>query len=86
MVVSLLINAEEKSYIIVEHKNREFISQVLLSTFAIRKGLRVYLGNYRGIFKLLSLKKEKSGLLMMKGGLNENLTKLIKKNVISTLF
>ena len=66
-------------YIIVEHKNREFISQVLLSTFAIRKGLRVYLGNYRGIFKLLSLKKEKSGLLMMKGGLNENLTKLIKK-------
>ena len=67
-------------YIIVEHKNREFISQVLLSTFAIRKGLRVYLGNYRGIFKLLSLKKGKSGLLMMKGGLNENLTKLIKKN------
>ena len=66
-------------YIIVEHKNREFISQVLLSTFAIKKGLRVYLGNYRGIFKLLSLKKEKSGLLMMKGGLNENLTKLIKK-------
>mgnify|MGYP004349987961 CR=1 FL=1 len=37
-----------------EHKNREFISQVLLSTFAIKKGLRVYLGNYRGIFKLLS--------------------------------
>ena len=66
-------------YIIVEHKNRELISQVLLSTFAIKKGLRVYLGNYRGIFKLLSLKKEKSGLLMMKGGLNENLTKLIKK-------
>ena len=66
-------------YIVVEHKNREFVSQVLLSTFAIKKGLRVYLGNYRGIFKLLSLKKKKSGLLMMKGGLNENLTKLIKK-------
>ena len=65
-------------YIIIEHKNREFISQVLLSTFAIRKGLRVYIGNYKGIFKLLSLKKRKSGLLMMKGGLNENLTKLVK--------
>ena len=38
-------------YIIIEHKNREFISQVLLSTFAIRKGLRVYIGNYKGIFK-----------------------------------
>ena len=66
-------------YIIIEHKNREFLSQVLLSTFAIKKGLRVFIGNYRGIFKLLSLKKERSGILMMKGGLSEELTRLIKK-------
>jgi len=46
-------------YIIIEHKNREFLSQLLLSTFAVKKGLRVFIGNYRGIFKLLSLKKKK---------------------------
>lgn len=66
-------------YIIIEHKNREFLSQLLLSTFAVKKGLRVFIGNYRGIFKLLSLKKKKSGMLLMKGGLNEKLTEFIKK-------
>ena len=66
-------------YIIIEHQNREFLSQILLSTFAIKKGLRVFIGNYRGIFKLLLLKKEQSGILLMKGGLNEKLTRLIKK-------
>ena len=66
-------------YIIIEHQNREFLSQLLLSTFAIKKGLRVFIGNYRGIFKLLLLKKEQSGILLMKGGLNEKLTRLIKK-------
>lgn len=66
-------------YIIVEHRNREYLSQLLLSTFAVKKGLRVFIGNYRGIFKLLSLKKKQSGILLMKGGLNEKLTKLIKK-------
>ena len=65
-------------YIIIEHKNRELLSQLLLSTFAVKKGFRVFIGNYRGIFKLLSLKKKKSGMLLMKGGLNEKLTRLIK--------
>ena len=78
-MVSLLVMQKKNLYIIIEHKNREFLSQLLLSTFAVKKGLRVFIGNYRGIFKLLSLKKKKSGMLLMKGGLNEELTKFIKK-------
>ena len=66
-------------YIIIEHKNREFLAQVLISFFAIKKNFRIYIGNYKGIFKLLSLKKKKSGILLMKGGLNEKLTKLVKQ-------
>ena len=66
-------------YIIIEHKNRELLSQLTLTLFAIKKNFRVYIGNYRGIFKLLSKKKEKSGILLMKGGLNEKLTKYVKK-------
>ena len=78
-MVSLLVMQKKNLYIIIEHQNREFLSQLLLSTFAVKKGLRVFIGNYRGIFKLLSLKKKKSGMLLMKGGLNEELTKFIKK-------
>ena len=66
-------------YIIIEHKNREFLSQVLISFFAIKKNFRIYIGNYKGIFKLLSIKKKKSGILLMKGGLNEKLTKIVKQ-------
>ena len=66
-------------YIIIEHKNREFLPQVLISFFAIKKNFRIYIGNYKGIFKLLSLKKKKSGIFLMKGGLNEKLTKLVKQ-------
>ena len=66
-------------YIIIEHKNREFLSQVLISFFAIKKNFRIYIGNCKGIFKLLSIKKKKSGILLMKGGLNEKLTKIVKQ-------
>ena len=66
-------------YIPIEFKNREFISQLLLSTFAVKKGFRVYLGNFAGISKLLDKKKGKSGIFIMKGGLNIKLTNFVKK-------
>ena len=66
-------------YIPIEHKNREFLSQILLTSFALKKGFRIYIGNFRGIFKLLSKKKEKSGIFFMKGGLNKKLTNFVKR-------
>ena len=45
-------------YIIIEHKNREFLSQVLISFFAIKKNFRIYIGNYKGIFTSFNKKKK----------------------------
>lgn len=66
-------------YIIVEHSNRELLSQIFFSIVAIKDNFRVYIGNYRGIFKLLSLKKKKSGIFLIKGGLSKKLTEFVKK-------
>lgn len=66
-------------YLVIEHKNRELLSQIVLAIFAIRKDFRIYIGNYRGMFKLLSKKKKKSGIFFMKGGLSKKLTNFVKK-------
>ena len=66
-------------YIPIEFENRELVSQLLLSIFAAKKGFRVYIGNFACILKLLEKKKDRSGIFIVKGGLNIKLTNFVKR-------
>lgn len=66
-------------YILLEIQSRELDSQLLLTTYFISKGYRVYIGDSKSIFKLLKKKKDKGGIFLNKGSSPYTDTKLIKK-------
>lgn len=65
-------------YIVLEIQSRELYQQLLLSTFLIVNGYRVYIGDSQSIFSLLK-KKNKGGILLNKGTIFRPESKLIKK-------
>jgi surface carbohydrate biosynthesis protein len=65
-------------YIVLEIQSRELYQQLLLSTFLIANGYRVYIGDSQSIFSLLK-KKNKGGILLNKGTIFRSESKLIKK-------
>ena len=66
-------------YIVLEVQSRELYQQLLLSTFLIANGYRVYIGESKSIFSLLKKKKNKGGILLNKGTIFRPESKLIKK-------
>ncbi len=66
-------------YLPIELKARELAPKVLLSLFAAKKNLRVYLGTQETISRIISKKKETGGVYFYKGGLSLDLIKKIKK-------
>lgn len=66
-------------YIVLEVQSRELYQQLLLSTFLIANGYRVYIGESKSIFSLLKEKKNKGGILLNKGTIFRPESKLIKK-------
>lgn len=66
-------------YLPIELKARELAPKVLLSLFAAKRNLRVYLGTQATISRIINTKKENGGVYFYKGGLSLNLIKDIKK-------
>lgn len=66
-------------YINIEIVTRELSSQILLSLFAIRKNFRIYLGDLYSLKKILELKKNKEGIFISKGNLNNQISKLVSE-------
>ncbi len=63
----------------IEFKNREFFSKLLLASFAIKYGFRVYIGSTDSIFRLIKTKKKREGIFFFKGGLELNILNELKK-------
>ena len=71
-------------YIPIEIKAREFIAQVLLGAKIAELGGRVYLGSKGAILHALSLKSERAGTILYKGGMgNEIGFENLRKNGVS---
>jgi surface carbohydrate biosynthesis protein len=67
-------------YFPIEIKPREFLSKILLTSFAIKAGFRVYIGSKTSITRLIRAKKHKGGIFFFKGGKNiESLIDIKKK-------
>ena len=66
-------------YIPVEIKYREFLSNILLASFAVKSGFRVYIGSKDAIATLINTKKNKGGIFFYKGGKDLNSLINIKK-------
>ena len=66
-------------YIPIEIKHREFLSQLLLSSFAIKAGFRVYIGSKGSINRLIERKSHKGGIFFYKGGVYLDRLYQIKK-------
>ena len=49
-------------FITIEFKHREFLSKLLLSSFAIKAGFRVYIGSLNSIIRLINVKNQKGGI------------------------
>ena len=43
----------------IEFKHREFLSKLLLASFALKAGFRVYVGSSNSIFRLIKSKSKK---------------------------
>ena len=56
-------------YLPIEIKVRELNSHVLLSKFASKLGMRIYIGSKDAIKRLLRNKNDKAGALIVKGGM-----------------
>ncbi len=65
-------------YIPIEIKVREFIPRILFGIKAALKNYRIYIGSKKEIFKFISKKKNKGGVFFYKGGIDQNLKKLIR--------
>ena len=52
-------------YIPVEIKYREFLSNILLESFAVKSGFRVYIGSKDAIATLINTKKNKGGIFFL---------------------
>lgn len=72
------MNLKKNIYIHIEVLSRELPSQLLLSIFALKKNFRVHIGDLYSIKKLFVLKKNKEGIFISKGGLDQETHRLIK--------
>ncbi len=73
-------NSKMNLFIPIEIKHREFLSKLLLSSFAIKFGFRVYVGSKISIYRLLKKKSKKGGIFFYKAGLKlDPLIELKKK-------
>ena len=63
----------------IEFKHREFLSKLLLASFALKAGFRVYVGSSNSIFRLIKSKRKKEGIFFFKGGLELELLVNLKK-------
>lgn len=67
-------------FVPIEVKHREFLSKLLLSSFAIKAGFRVYIGSKISIYRLIKKKTKKGGIFFYKAGLKlDPLVELKKK-------
>jgi hypothetical protein len=73
-------------FLAVEFKHREFLSKLLLASFASKAGFRVYVGSTIAVPRLLSKKNLKGGIFFYKGGVDLDAIIKIKKNLIILLF
>ena len=75
------MNSKKKFlFLPVEFKHREFLSKLLLASFASKAGFRVYVGSTNTISRVLNLKKYKGGIFFYKGGVDlDTLLKIKKK-------
>ena len=73
-------NSKMSLFIPIEIKHREFLSKLLLSSYAIKSGFRVYVGSKVSIYRLIKQKSKKGGIFFYKGGLKlERLLNIKKK-------
>lgn len=63
----------------VEFKHREFLSKLLLASFASKAGFRVYVGSTDTVPRMLSVKNQKGGIFFYKGGVELDALLNIKK-------
>lgn len=66
-------------FLAVEFKHREFLSKLLLASFASKAGFRVYVGSTIAVPRLLSRKNLKGGIFFYKGGVDLDALLKIKK-------
>ena len=62
-------NLKMNLFVPIEVKHREFLSKLLLSSFAIKAGFRVYIGSKISIYRLIKKKSKKGGIFFYKAGL-----------------
>ncbi len=62
-------NSKMNLFVPIEVKHREFLSKLLLSSFAIKSGFRVYVGSKISIYRLIKKKNKKGGIFFYKAGL-----------------
>ncbi|MDA8851440.1 hypothetical protein N9J04_01550 [Candidatus Pelagibacter sp.] len=73
-------SSKKNIFITIEFKHREFLSKLLLSSFAIKAGFRVYIGSLNSIIRLINVKNQKGGIFFHKGGFDlDGLLKIKKK-------
>ena len=53
-------------YLPIEIKYREFLSNLLLASFAVKSGFRVYIGSKDAIATLINTKNDKGGIFFIK--------------------
>ncbi len=64
----------------IEFKYREFLSKILLASYAVKLGFRVYIGSSDSIFRLVNTKRQTGGIFFFKGGMElKSIVKLKKK-------
>ena len=73
-------------YIAIELKQREYLSNVLLSFKAASNGYRVYLGSQKQIFSLIEEKKSFGGIFLYKGGIDPKVFDRIKNKINYSFF
>ena len=68
-------------YLPIEIKVRELNSHVLLSKFASKLGMRIYIGSKDAIKRLLKKKNDKAGAIIVKGGMEMSKLLEIKEKI-----
>ena len=70
--------------ILVEHKIRELNPNIFLATKLVKKGFRVYIGNWLSVDRILKHFDKGFGIIL-KGGIDNEMLEKVKKNVMLIL-
>ena len=74
-------NFRKTIYIAIEIKAREFLSQLILSSLALKNNYRIIIGSKDSIIDYILKKPSNGGILLYKGGIHKDtMVKIVVKN------